>query len=87
MRPSEAPPPSKPKGDLRDMDLQEVILSSRPGAKRGPPAPRPVARGGGPLHRSRATQDVLDAAMDDYWKADDADPAPVKRQDASARCI
>ena len=59
------------------MDLQDVILSRRSGARRGPPPPRPVARGGGPLHRSRATQDVLDAAMDDYWKADDADPAPV----------
>ncbi len=77
IRSSEAPPPNKPKGDLRDMDLQEVILSKRPGARRGPPPPWPAARGGGPSNRSRATQDVLDAAMDDYWKTDDGDPAPV----------
>ena len=67
---STAPRPSssRPKGDLRDMDLQAVILSSRPGAR--------PSRGAGSGQRSRA---LLDAAMDDYWKQDDdGDAAPVR---------
>ena len=63
-----------PKADLRDLDLQEVILSSRPGARRD--RPLPVSRGpgprvSGPPPRSRASQALLDAAMDDYWNQDD----------------
>ncbi len=57
------------------MGLEDVILSSRAGARRGRPGPPP--RGG--AERSRASQALLDAAMDDYWKQDDDDAtaAPV----------
>jgi hypothetical protein len=67
-------PSSRPKADPRDMDLQAVIGSSRPGSRRDRPLPPPRSSGprpSGPQPRSRASLTSLDAAMDDYWNQDD----------------